>query len=170
MSILLVVMLILATIHYFYQFTVVKTNNELFDADLAILQHEIDIFEIKNSASLNASETEFLAETKNFVKDSSAINKHITFVEMVMDIVSYQSSNSYKDGAARIRSLKIQNGKIWNYNVEASRHMVRNAASNAGLFLFGCSPVLFLVVFYSLISGNKLSFEQSVERLTSKHC
>lgn len=170
MSILLIVMLLLAIFHYFYQTTVVRTNNELFDADLTILQHEIDIFEIKNSKSLNISEKEFLADTKSFVNNCPNIGKQVTAVEMIVDMAEYQTSKDFNSDVKRIRSLKIQNDKIWDFNVDASRLILRNVTSNAGLFLFALSPLLFLVLFYSLISGNKLSIEQSVERLSSKHC
>lgn len=170
MSILLVVMLLLAIIHYFYQTVVVRTNNDLYETDLKILNHEIEIFEIKNSMSLNASEQEFLVGTKAFVSHCPQIGKEITAVEMIIDMAEYKTSKDYKDNAKKMRSLRIQNDTIWKFNVEASRAMLKNATLNAGIFLFTLSPVLFLVLFYSFISGNKLSLEQSVERISSKHC
>lgn len=170
MSILLLVMLLLAVFHFFYQSVVVKTNNELFDIDLNILKHEIDIFEIKNAKSLNISEYEFLKDTKQFINHCPAIGKNITAVEMILDIADYKSSKEFEGHAQRIRSLKIQNECIWKFNVEASRFILRNVTVNGSLFLFTLSPFLFLVFFYSLVSGKRLSIEQSVERISSKHC
>ncbi len=170
MSIVLILMLLLAIFHYFYQSVVVKTNNELFDADLDILKHEIDIFEIKNANSLNVSEKEFLQDTKEFIKHCPGIGKKVTAVEMIMDFAEYKSSKDFEGHAQRIRSLKVQNESIWKFNIEASRYILKNLTSNGSLFLFVLSPLLFLVLFYSLISGKKLSLEQSVERISSKHC
>ncbi|MBD8008759.1 hypothetical protein [Acinetobacter pecorum] len=170
MSILLVVMLLLAIFHYFYQTVVVKTNNDLYDADLDILNHELEIFEIKNAKSLNASEKEFLANTKAFVGHCPEIGKEVTVVEMIMDMADYKTSKDYEGSAQRMRALQIQNDKIWKINVEASRAMLKNMTLNAGIFLFVLSPLLVLILFYSFISGRKLSLEQSVERISSKHC
>ncbi|MEG0346580.1 MAG: hypothetical protein RR605_00865 [Acinetobacter sp.] len=170
MSILLIVLFLLAIFHFFYQAVVVKTNNELFDIDLTILKHEMDVFEIKNLKTLNVSESEFLEDTKSFIKHCPDTGKKVTAVEMILDIAEYKSSKEFEGHAQRIRSLKIQNETIWKFNVEASRYILRNVTSNASLFLFVLSPLLFLVFFYALISGNKLSIEQSVERISSKHC
>lgn len=170
MSILLLVMLLLAVFHFFYQSVVVKTNNELFDVDLSILKHEMDIFEIKNAKSLNISENEFLKDTKTFISHSPAIGKNVTVLEMILDIAAYKTSKEFDGHAQRIRSLKIQNDNIWKFNVEASRLIVRNTTVNGSLFLFTLFPLLFLIFFYSLVSGKKLSIEQSVERISSKHC
>lgn len=163
-------MLLLAIFHYFYQVVVVRTNNELFGADLDILKHEVEIFEIKNLHSLNVSEKEFLQETKEFIKHCPEIGKKVTAVEMIMDFAEFKASKEYDGHAQRIRSLKVQNESIWNFSFEASRYILKNLTSNGSLFLFVLSPLLFLVLFYSIISGKKLSIEQSVERISSKHC
>jgi len=170
MSILLVIMLLLAMFHYFYQAVVVKTNNDLYETDLDILNHELEIFEIKNAKSLNTSEKEFLDNTKAFVSHCPEIGKEVTVVEMMMDMAEYKTSKDYEGGAQRMRALQIQNDKIWKINVEASRAMLKNMTLNAGIFLFVLSPLLVLILFYSFISGRKLSLEQSVERISSKHC
>lgn len=170
MSILLLVMFLLAALHLFYQSIVVKTNNEIFDIDLDILKHEIDIFEISKSKKLNISEREFLEDTKSFINHCPDIGKNITAVEMILDIAEYKSSKAFEGHAHRIRSLKIQNEGIWKFNVEAATYILRNTTVNGGLFLFILSPLLFLIFFYSVVSGNRLSIEQSVERISSKHC
>lgn len=170
MSILLIVMSLLAIFHLFYQSVILKTNNQLFETDMEILKHELDIFEIKNSKTLNSSEIEFLKEVKRYVKICPAIGKNFTALEFIMDMIDYKSSNSYESEVKEIRSLKVQNEPLWNYMVDTSKFLIRNMTSNASLFLFVLSPILFLVLLYSFISGKTLSIQQSVERISSKHC
>lgn len=170
MSILLLVMLLLAVFHYFYQSVVVKTNNELFDIDLDILKHEMDIYEIKHAKELNVSENEFLSDTKTFVNHCSEIGREFTAFEMIMDMSEHKTSKELNSEFKKMRSLKIQNEKIWDFNVAASMLIFRNISTNAGVFLFALSPLLFLVLIYSMISGKKLLIEQSLERISSKLC
>jgi len=170
MSILLIVLAVLAIIHFFYQSVILRTSNELFENDILLLQHEVEIFEIKNANSLNVSEKEFLEETKNFIEVCPLLGKNVTAVEMIYDLANFKVSKEYEGHGKRVRSLKVLNETIWEANVQASRYMVRNITSNASLLLFACSPFLFLVFLYSIVSGNKLSLEQSLERISSKHC
>ncbi|WDZ50175.1 hypothetical protein LF296_12680 [Acinetobacter vivianii] len=171
MSILLLVLFLLAIIHLFYQGVILKTNNELFEADMDLLKHEFDIYTLKQNEIFNGSEKEYIAHTQEFINDCKVMGRRLTAVEMILSFADFQSSKEFDSGVSKSRSLKAMNSKIWDFNVSSGRLMARNVTSNGSLMLFVLSPFLFLVLLYTIISGRKLrTIDQNLERLSTRHC
>ena len=167
----MLILFLLAIIHLFYQGVILKTNNELFEADMDLLKHEFDIYAIKQNGVFNVSEKEYIEHTHEFIKDCKWMGRNLTAVEMILSFADFQSSKEFDSGVSKNRSLRAMNSKIWDFNVNSGRLMARNVTSNGSLMLFVLSPFLFLVLLYSIISGRKLrTIDQNVERLSTKHC
>lgn len=169
MSILLLVMSLLALFHFFYQSVIVKTNFGLYENDLRLKQHKLEIYEIRKQNNLNQSEREFLEETKEVLHAYHYIPRELTVIDLIRDISS-RNQTERKESLQKTRMRKLSSDELFNIYASASKDMIRCLASNGSVFLFFLSPIIFLVMLYGIIAGKPISLEDQLEKMSSKHC
>lgn len=170
MSILLLTMSLLAVFYWFYQSVIVQTNLGLYETDLNLRKHELDIYEIKKQYSMTASEREHLEETKELYEIYKILPKEVTFLESIC-AAPEKDSVAHNNFVQAMRERKIASPELHKSTVTMSLDLMKTLGLNASIFLILLSPLIILAMLYLVVAGKKLSLEKQIEKvIASKHC
>lgn len=169
MSLFLLVMSLLALFHLFYQSVIVKTNFELYENDLRLREHELDIYEIKKQRSINESEQVYFDDTREFLKDCKYVPNEYTILHLIIDSAKRDKLESDEIiKSQRLRRLASE--ELWEINIKTTRDIIKVMMFNGSFFLFLLSPLIMLVMLYGIVAGKKISIDQKIQRMSSRHC
>lgn len=166
MSILLTILLVLATFHFFYQAVVVKANHQLLQDELKYQQLMLEAYFKREKANLAPIEIQF-------IKEFQAHQNHFVHVVTEVNLLDYvlfsiRESKKNSPDKKRIDSSLVRKD-LQAFEKESMDVLTRSMFINSLLFVLLLSPVIILLKFVATLQNKKFTFDK-LHAFSDKHC
>ncbi len=167
MSILLTILLVLATFHFFYQAVVVKANHQLLHDELKYQQLMFEAYVKREKKNLAPVELDFV---KEFQIHQNQFAHVITDVNL-LDYVLFSIRDSKRNPASKPKRTDgaLVRNELQAFERSSMDVLMRSIFVNSFLLVLLLSPVIIFLKFVATLQNKKFTFDK-LHAFSDKHC